>query len=644
MDPRFVVTRDEFHDVQMDVKQVQFIQHSHAERLLRLEKRQADDAALKSVWNSPFPSVLGGTPQHGPVMPSNDVFDDIDGDDQSQNLLGSLHLDADYEPVRRGAASRANSVRFDESALHGANWAGNNGRHSGEFVPTRPTSGMGGHGMMERSLSHKSDGRHSSAGHSVHSMHSGVSGRASSLGLDTNFVIGGHDEDSPVDIPEPPPGLYFMGSVPSIIRCWLNTNFTSSTVLFAVVCTGSQKSTVDFSLVKELDLTSNVRRDADAVYRISLPVYLAEARVTQSNSRSPSPAPQLPSINATFEVTGADQSERAENKKSIRLFIGSDTLRMHSADLLLSRNLMTLYGNDRDKLSVPFVRPDDDAFFKHLVTTNAITEPPKLNAAAPEFVAGEKTKVTSQETASTTSQNHTVEEDSQILQSPRTSHVSPANKTVPPSSTTENGTSSEKQAAPRLPETSSDKEPASTPSESLSRRESSTAIWGPWRQGASANGSDGSKETGPLSGYQPASRSSRSMKVLKPSKSGGGLSSASSSSARTGSAYEPPPSRTSGEQRRKSGGTAGENGTAASFSSGGPGIIRWESKRTASGSAGTPSSASGGTAASTKGQPSNDSGAKSASSTPRSAANPLGSASAFSFLGKPKPTATPAAE
>ena len=65
MDPRFVVSRDEFHDVQMDVKQVQFIQQSHAERLLRLEKRQADDAALKSVWNSPFPSVLGGTPQHG---------------------------------------------------------------------------------------------------------------------------------------------------------------------------------------------------------------------------------------------------------------------------------------------------------------------------------------------------------------------------------------------------------------------------------------------------------------------------------------------------------------------------------------------------------------------------------------------------
>jgi len=53
MEGHFPLTREELYNVQMDVKHV------------RLEKRQADDAALKSVWNSPFPSVLGGTPQHG---------------------------------------------------------------------------------------------------------------------------------------------------------------------------------------------------------------------------------------------------------------------------------------------------------------------------------------------------------------------------------------------------------------------------------------------------------------------------------------------------------------------------------------------------------------------------------------------------
>lgn len=70
MDPRFFITREEFHDVQMDLKRVHTIQQQHSERLRLLEKRQADDAALKSVWNSPFPSVLGGTPQHGEHVPS----------------------------------------------------------------------------------------------------------------------------------------------------------------------------------------------------------------------------------------------------------------------------------------------------------------------------------------------------------------------------------------------------------------------------------------------------------------------------------------------------------------------------------------------------------------------------------------------
>lgn len=66
MDPRFSPLHQELHNVQMEVKQVQIIQANHAERLMRLERRQTEDAAIKSVWNpSPFPSVLGGTPQHG---------------------------------------------------------------------------------------------------------------------------------------------------------------------------------------------------------------------------------------------------------------------------------------------------------------------------------------------------------------------------------------------------------------------------------------------------------------------------------------------------------------------------------------------------------------------------------------------------
>lgn len=65
MDSRFALPREELYNLQMEIKQVQYTQTNHAERLMRLEKRIAEDAALKSVWNSPFPSVLGGTPHQG---------------------------------------------------------------------------------------------------------------------------------------------------------------------------------------------------------------------------------------------------------------------------------------------------------------------------------------------------------------------------------------------------------------------------------------------------------------------------------------------------------------------------------------------------------------------------------------------------
>lgn len=53
--------------LQSEVARVQQVQVEHAERLARLERRQDEDARVKSVWgnSSPFPSVLSGTPQQG---------------------------------------------------------------------------------------------------------------------------------------------------------------------------------------------------------------------------------------------------------------------------------------------------------------------------------------------------------------------------------------------------------------------------------------------------------------------------------------------------------------------------------------------------------------------------------------------------
>jgi hypothetical protein len=647
MDSQLSATREDLYHVQMDVKHVQAVQINHAERLLRLEKRQADDAALKSVWGtgSPFPSILSGTPQQGqltlkslsptftnmslPTGPvqntSPDVFDDFD-DEHGQNLLGSLQLEGDEEPVRRGA-SRANSVRFDVSALQGSNWAAGS-RNSGEFGPVRPSSGFGSHPMTERSLSHKSDGRHSSAGHSVHSIHSVPSGRTSSLGLDTNFLIGGQEDESPLILPDPSPGLFVLGPVPSIIRCWLATNFSHNALLYAVVCTGSQRSILDYALVKDLGLVDRIQKNPNGRHTIRLPVYLPEATITQPTSRSNSPAPQLPALTVNFEVASLTQRTTSNGKKAIHIFLGSDTLRTHNADVLFSQNLMTIYGEDRNKLSVPFVRPEDENLFKNLCTSTVAPGNNELKATAVPFtpIESEPKAETGQDAISSPLTN---EPEEAKVNLPVQENTTPSTEPQSPFSSTFAAEVSTRDRAPSLkagsagtngsisgseknhttdcnaPEVESNENAAPD----TARRESSGGIWGSWRQGSlSLNGSE--NET--TSGYQRATRGARSMKVLKPSKSMSSTTTAtsrSSSAARTGASYEPAPSRPSGESRRKSQVGGQENVP-----------LRWESKRVSS---------------------DDQKAARSIATIPRSS-NPVGGASAFAWMNPGKPKATTA--
>lgn len=570
-------------------------------------------------------------------MPNNQVFDDFD-DEQGQNLLGSLHLDADEEPTRRGAASRANSVRFDETTLHSSNW-GQNTRHSGEFDrPVRPGSGLGGSSLMERTYSHKSDGRHSSAGHSVHSFHSVPSGRTSSLGLD--LLLGARDDDddsdsSPIDIAGPPPGLLFLGSFPSIVRCWLTTQYSHDTLLYAVVCSGSQKSTVDYSLLKELALLDEARRNINGFLRIELPIYFAEATVSQAHSRSSSPSRQVPYITVDFEITGGEPTDLNEKKKEIRIFIGSDILRANSADLLLSQNRMSLFGNGdaRDRLSVPFVRPEDESTYKHITTVNIVPEKPKLNATAPEFISGDsrpQTAIVSERAEASIPQSEVDASDVPSPFSPMTTQSGYQTKSISTSIPSDSG-SERPQKDGRLSASDGATGKENTEPGDEKRRESVGGIWGSWRQGASASGSDSGQRENGLSGYQPAgSRGGRSMKILKPQKSA-----SLSVSARTGQAYEPTaPARSSGELRRKSQGAVSllEQQTPASTT------VRWENVRRSVSAATTGAAAASSSTAST---PTTDK-----TKAPATRSNPVGGASAFSWMtpggGVGKPLESPA--
>ncbi|MCJ1392657.1 hypothetical protein MMC18_005527 [Xylographa bjoerkii] len=354
MDSQFAfASRDDLWQLQNEMKSVYVTQSEHSDRLVRLERRQEEDTRMKSVWgtSSPFPSILGGTPQQDPgYNPAAEAFKNFD-QDQSNNLLGSLHLDTEDEP-RRGA-SRANSVRFDESALHGH--SGHGSRSSSDFFPLRTGSGLGGHPMIERSSSHKSEGRQSAT-----SLSNPIS-RLNSLAYE-----GRQATLTPVTPIGPPPGLFHLGPLPSIIRCWLNTNFSNDSLLYAAICTGSYRSVLANSMVHSLGLGGLVTK-TDGEAKIKIPVYLPEATIQQASSRSGSPAPQLPTMTVEFIV-----QDMPGKDASIKIFIGSDVLRTRNGDILFSQDRLTIFDDDRNKLAVPLVRPENSEIFHNLLTINSV--------------------------------------------------------------------------------------------------------------------------------------------------------------------------------------------------------------------------------------------------------------------------------
>ncbi|KAL2872570.1 uncharacterized protein BJX67DRAFT_12911 [Aspergillus lucknowensis] len=346
-------SRDDIWRVFEELKELHAAQFEQAERIARLERRRDEDARLKSVWGplSPFPSSVGGTVPTDPMFHS--TTDTFKGFDQGQHHgVGAMGLDNEDEP-RRGT-SRANSVRFDESAIHG--YYGQASRSSSE-LPVRTGSGMGSIPLTERSLSHRSEGRQSSSGHSLHSA------RTNSLGLETTSrMMSSMLNDSPLI---PPPGLFLLGPVPAIIRCWMTTSFSNDSLLYAAVCCGSYKSLLGYSMVQKLGLEDQMVQEG-GLQHIKLPMYLPEASVHQASSRSSSPEPQVPTLTIRFVVHQVDPSDN-----SIQIILGSDILRAHNADILFSQDKITMVDDDRNKISIPLVRPENDSVFKSLQTASS---------------------------------------------------------------------------------------------------------------------------------------------------------------------------------------------------------------------------------------------------------------------------------
>ncbi|KAL8854965.1 MAG: hypothetical protein Q9221_000161 [Calogaya cf. arnoldii] len=554
MDPQSqLASREDVWRLQNEMKNVYATQAEHADRIMRLERHHAEDSRMKSVWGgqSPFPSILNGSAQQDQgYNPAAEAFKNFD-QDQTTNLLGSLHLDSEDEP-RRGA-SRANSVRFDESALHGF---GHNSRSSTDFLPLRTGSGLGGHALTERSSSHKSDGRLSSAGQSTHSA------RASSFVLESRPL----SATVPPFVPAmgPPPGLFILGPVPSIIRCWLSTNFSNDSLLYAAVCTGSYKSVIHLSMISQLGLQDQIQVNQAGQHSIKLPVYLPEATIQQSSSRSNSPAPQLPTLTVDFAV----QNPPSE-LNCLQIFLGCDVLRARNADIHFSLDRLTLFDDDRNKLSVPLVRPENAALFQKLQTTNVglhdhqvllaerkhnrpsaksraegksmASTPehevvtPAVTPAPPSSTGNEQTPV---ETPSTSTTNPSV-----IGQGRRAVETSNINERFPAAKEDTDVKDTESLANGSTPDTPT--------------RSDHGNIWGSWRRDSTQGTRPDAlgSSTNSSSGYQRAGRG-RGMKVLKPARLN---TSRSSSTTQPTSGFDSTPSRFSDVGKWPSPTTSNEN-------------------------------------------------------------------------------------
>lgn len=359
-----LATRDELWRIQETLNDLSSTQAHHADRIMRLEQKALDGSrSTRNLWGaaSPFPGTLSssqhGKPRHprrdyvdtdpptdSTLNPAAEAFRNFDAD-PGTSMMSSLTLDTGDDP-RRAAASRANSVRFDESAN---NHYGSS-RQSME-LPQRTGSGLGGHAMSERSLSHRSDGRASAVGFA----------RTNSFGLESSRLLGSI-HNSPRVSGNPPPGFFILGPCPSIIRCWLTDTFTNSRLLYAAICTGSAQSSVSLSLVEKLNLADLIFDDGDARL-IRLPVYLTEAKVHTTALQSSSPMPQVPTLSVKFVL---DESEVPDD--AIQITVGSDVLRSHNADILFSQDKLMILDEDRNQLSIPLVRPEDDAAYKDLST------------------------------------------------------------------------------------------------------------------------------------------------------------------------------------------------------------------------------------------------------------------------------------
>ncbi|KZZ93508.1 hypothetical protein AAP_02300 [Ascosphaera apis ARSEF 7405] len=306
------------------------------------------------------------------------------------SISGHGHEDSVAVEHRRAPASRANSVRFDETSIqpqqpssfpvspffpHATN------RPLTEIAQPSSRYGFdysngGGHGgahLTNQPSSYRSDGRVGTA----QSFRTNSFTTASVHGQDCAMRLATTMDETLTASTAlaPPPGLLYLGPVPCIIRCWLTTPFSNETLIYGAVCSGSYHSTIGYSLVKKLGLEDLVvvepsdGKNQEVSRSIKLSVYLPEASVYHSLHPASPSEQRLPTVTVYF-VVKEDEDERGGNDAAIKVVLGSDVMRAHNADVLFSQDRITIIDDERNKISIPMTRPEDVTTYNTLSTVS----------------------------------------------------------------------------------------------------------------------------------------------------------------------------------------------------------------------------------------------------------------------------------
>jgi hypothetical protein len=296
----------------------------------------------------------------------------------------------------------------------------------------------------------------------------------------------------------PPPALFILGPVPSIIRCWLTDAFSNEALLYAAVCSGSYVSSLGTALITKLGLEESVMHNEERPY-IKLTLYLTEARLQQSSSRpvSPQPQPQLPSLKIKFLVR-----ETAAEDDSIQIIIGSDVLRSCNADISFYEDKMSVVDDEGNRVCIRLVRPEKDSTFRYLCTGPDTAHPDfqtsHVKGKYPAGVIGQPAPAVQSTSAPASTRVSIGEADKPHLQE---SGDSPASVT----------TFSTAATATDSPRTSS-------------ARSEEAGVWGPWRRDSKPDNAAVNKAS---------TARARTMKVLRPTKPASRVASASTPNSAT---------------------------------------------------------------------------------------------------------------